>query len=71
MGASELLFDDLWEEAKSLKSQPASKILEDLFKKQPLFQKEFEKIKKCFSGESPERVRKGVLFGADLFLTEK
>lgn len=71
MGASELIYDDLWEEAKALEPKKASQILQELFQKQPLFQKEFEKIRRGFAQKDKTTLHKGILFGADLFLTEK
>jgi hypothetical protein len=72
IGASQLLFDDLWEEAKSLSPAKTEKILNQLFQAQPLFKKEFEKIKKGLSGSfisSKKGGKKsGFVLGKDLFL---
>lgn len=63
MGASQLIYDDLWEEAQSLTSVQVEKTLAQLFIAQPLFKKEFEKIKKSLI---PEKT--GFVLGKDLFL---
>jgi len=68
IGASQLLFDDLWEEAKLLKPAEAQSRLEFLFNSQPLFKKEFEKIKRGLEEAKPEWVKKGKILGSDIFL---
>lgn len=64
VGASQLLFDDLWEEAQTLTPAQVEKTLNQLFSAQPLFKKEFEKIKKGLSGSQ----KTNVILGKDLFL---
>jgi hypothetical protein len=71
IGASQLLFDELWEEAKQLTVNKSKKILEKLFENQPLFKKEFEKIKKTLDRGVNPKSSKGILRGSDLFLTPK
>jgi len=72
VGASQLLFDDLWEEAKGLSPDKAQEILQKLFQAQPLFKKEFEKIKKGLSGALMSKKKAGqkpgFILGKDLFL---
>lgn len=64
VGATQLLFDGLWEEARTLTSTKVEKALNQLFTAQPLFKKEFEKIKKGLSGAP----KTNVILGKDLFL---
>lgn len=68
MGASQLLFDNLWEEAKHLTATEAQLRLEPLFSSQPLFKKEFEKVKQGLERATPELIKKGILRGSDIFL---
>jgi len=72
IGASKLLYDELWEEAQTLTPEKKDKILNRLFSAQPLFKKEFERVKKglaqpvLLSKKSKEK--RGLVLGKDLFL---
>lgn len=67
MGATQLIFDELWEKAKKISESEAQKRLKLLFEQQPLFLKEFEKIKKTLSNNSPTKSLKGTIRAKDLF----
>ncbi|NBX93309.1 MAG: hypothetical protein EB120_03795 [Proteobacteria bacterium] len=68
MGATALLFDDLWEEAKTMRAEESQSRLHLLFSEQPLYRKEFQKIKQGLEKSCLESTRKGILRGSDIFL---
>ena len=71
IGASQLIFDELWEDAKKITPNKSQKILDVFFQKQPLFRREFERIRKNLGLGSASKATKGILRGSDLFLTPK
>lgn len=67
IGATQLIFDELWENAKNLSQEKAHERLQILFEQQPLFKKEFEKIKKGLLRNPVDSSLKGTIRAKDLF----
>ena len=67
IGATQLIFDDLWARAKKLSREKANQRLQILFKQQPLFKKEFDKVKQGLLRNPLESSLKGTLKAKDLF----
>jgi len=67
IGATQLIFDDLWVQAKKLSSGKAHQRLQILFQQQPLFKKEFDKVKEGLLRAPVDSSLKGILKAKDLF----
>jgi len=67
IGATQLIFDELWEGAKKMGKEQAAERLKFLFERQPLFKKEFQKIQKGLSDARQGTPAKGKLRAKDLF----
>lgn len=70
LGATQLLYDDLWEEAKGMSAEIVSSELETLFREQPLYQKEWNRIRKLASSSEPTK-KNGTIYGKDLLLSPR
>lgn len=70
LGATQLLYDDLWEEARSTSMDAALSTLETVFQSQPLYQKEWNRIKNSV-GSSERSKKKGIIYGKDLLASPR
>jgi len=67
IGATQLLYDDLWEEARKMGEQDSLSELGSLFESQPLYKKEWDRIKKSENLAGIKK-KKGTVYGKDLIL---
>jgi len=71
IGASQLIFDECWETALHMKPAAGERALQRLFTEQPLFKKEFDKIKKALGPQRTRTRSSGLILGKDLFLNPR
>lgn len=68
IGSTQLLFEELWTEAQSIKTTTAIKTLEVMLKENPTFLKEVQKQLKLLKEVKPREQGKRLIKGKDLYL---
>ncbi len=67
IGSTELLFEDLWREGRSIKEEKAMEIIETLLKDNLFFLKEIKKQVQLLSEIKPQSKKRGTIKGRDLY----
>lgn len=70
IGATQLLYDDLWEEARKMEGQNSLSELGALFESQPLYKKEWDRIKNTENVAGIKK-KKGTVYGKDLIFSSR